>query len=338
VDFRSDNVRGAHPKVIDAVVSASHGSASPYGGDPWSERLVTRLGEIFEHEVRVFPVATGTAANALALALCAPPWGAIYCHHEAHVQVDECGAPEHMTGGAKLVPLPGEHGKLTPRTLAMEIRGAGVVHAVQPAALSLSQSTEAGTVYRPEELAALSELGRAHGLALHMDGARFANALVALTASPAELTWKAGVDVLCLGGTKNGCLAAEAIVLFDPRKADELAFRHKRAGHLLSKQRFISAQLEAYLSDDLWLRNARHANARARELAQGFARAGVPVLAPAEANEVFVALSDARAVALRSAGFAFLDWPALGREARRFVTGFDTRIEDVAALTSALRR
>ncbi|HEY6880678.1 MAG TPA: low specificity L-threonine aldolase [Polyangiales bacterium] len=336
MDFRSDNVCGAHPAIVEALTVASHGSTSSYGADPWTERLQARFSALFEREVAVFPVLTGTAANALALALCTTPWGAVYCHHEAHVHVDECGAPEQMTGGAKLVPLTGDHGKLTPDIVRAAIHGVGVVHEVQPAALSLSQSTEAGTVYTVHELQALGEVAKRHRLAVHMDGARFANAVVALGVSPAALTWQAGIDVLCFGATKNGCLAAEAIVLFDPSRAAELAFRRKRAGHLLSKQRFISAQLEAYLAGDLWLRNARHANERAQELAQLFRAADVPLLAPVQANELFVTLDEARAASLRAAGFAFLDWPAFGARARRFVTSFETRPQDLHALANAL--
>jgi len=337
VDFRSDNVSGAHPAVLEAIVAASRGATSSYGADPWSERVTARLGRVFEREVAVFPVTTGTAANALALATHVPPWGAVYCHREAHIHVDECGAPEQLTGGAKLIPLEGAHGKLDAGTLAASIGGRGIVHAVQPAAVSLSQATEAGTVYRPDEIAAIAEVARRHRLVVHMDGARFANALVTVGCTPAALTWQAGVDVLSLGATKNGCFAAEAVVLFAPDKAEELGFRRKRAGHLVSKQRLLSAQLEAYLTDDLWLANARHANATAQRLAAHFAAVGLTPLVPVEANEVFVSVPAPLAAQLRERGFSFYPWSALGPSACRFVTAFDTRPEDVEALGAALR-
>ena len=216
-----------------------------------------------------FPWQTGTAANALALASLVPPYGAVYCHREAHINVDECGAPELYTGGAKLVPLAGEGAKIAPHDLAAAAQGHGVVHHVQPAAVSITQATEAGCVYSPDEVAAVAETARSKRLRLHMDGARFANAVAALDVAPAEITWQAGVEVLSFGATKNGCLAAEAVVFFQPELAETFAFHRKRAGHLFSKGRVLSAQLEAYLADDLWLENARHANAMARRLGGG---------------------------------------------------------------------
>jgi len=329
MDFRSDNVSGAHPSIVDALVSASRGSTSSYGGDPWTERVTARMRVLFEREVAVFPVTTGTAANALALSLLSPPWGVVYCHPESHVNVDECGAPELFTGGAKLTAVPGPAGKITAASVEAAIHGEGFVHSPQPAAISLSQATECGTVYRVDEIAALGETAHRHGMGLHMDGARLANALVATGATPAQMTWKAGVDVLSFGATKNGCLAAEAVVLFDVRRAAEAGYRRKRAGHLLSKLRFVSAQLDAYLEGDLWLTNAVHANAMARRLATGLEAAGLEPIEPVEANEVFVSFSKPLASKLRELGFSFLDWPALGPDARRFVTAFDTRPEDI---------
>lgn len=340
MDFRSDNTAGAHPAILEALARENRGTASAYGEDQVSARLTQRFSEVFEREVAVFPVATGTAANALSLALFTPPWGAVYCHPHAHIQVSECGAPEAFSGGAKLVsvhagPLYGL-GKLDAAAVARAIHREGAVHAVQPAAVSISQPSEVGTLYSPGETAQLAELARGHGMVLHVDGARFANALVALGASPAELTWKAGVDVLSFGATKNGCLAAEAVVLFRPERARELAFRRKRAGHLISKQRFVSAQLEAYLQHELWLENARRANAVARTLADGFAALGVRVLGPVETNQVFAELSERASAALRARGFQFYDWPTLGPEARRFVTAFDSRKADVDTLLGEL--
>jgi threonine aldolase len=330
VNFASDNVTGIAPEILAALEAANRGAATPYGNDAATQRLEQRFAEVFEHEVAVFPVATGTAANALALACFTPPWGAIYCHEEAHIAADECGAPEFYTGGAKLVTCPGEHGKLRPEIVAPYMSGAGVVHNVQPAVLSITQETEAGTVYRADEIAALSGLARQHGLALHMDGARFANAVVGLDCAPAAITWRAGVDVLSFGATKNGALAAEAVVFFDPAKAASFGFRRKRAGHLVSKQRFISAQLEAYLAGDLWLRNARHANAMATRLGSGLAcLPETQLLHPIEGNEVFVALPEAVIAALGAAGFGFYRWgdaPVL-----RLVTAFDTEPVSVDA-------
>jgi threonine aldolase len=284
----------------------------------------------------VFPVATGTAANALALATLTPVWGAIYCHADSHIQTDECGAPEFFAGGAKLLPLPGADAKLAPGTVEAAMIEQGVVHHVQPAAISISQATEAGTLYRPEEVAALG--ARRYGLALHMDGARFANAVAALGCSPAELTWRAGVDVLSLGATKNGALAAEAVVFFDRARADGFAYRRKRGGHLLSKMRFLSAQLEAYLSDGLWLRCASHANRMAALLSAGLAALpGARLRHPTEANEVFVELPEAAIARLAAAGFGFHRWGSPTSRCLRLVAAFDTRAADVEALIAAAR-
>jgi threonine aldolase len=330
VNFASDNTAGVAPEIMDAIIAANNDSAMPYGADAITRRVEARFAEIFEHEVAVFPVATGTAANALALAALTPPWGAIFCHEGAHIATDECGAPEFFSAGAKLVTLPGEHGKLVPDTVAERLTGKGVVHKVQPAVLSLSQETEAGTLYRPEELTALGDMARRHGIAVHMDGARFANAVAGLQCSPAAITWRAGVDMLSFGATKNGALGAEAVLVFDQAKATELGFRRKRAGHLLSKMRFITAQLDAYLANDLWLRNARHANAMAARLGAGLARLpDARLLHPVEGNEIFVALSEATIGRLGAAGFGFYrrgTQPVL-----RLVTAFDTDSKHVDA-------
>lgn len=336
MDFRSDNVCGAHPKVLDAIVRANEGSVGSYGADPWSERVEARLSEIFERPVKAFPVATGTGANVLSLSSFVPPWGAIYCHPEAHINVDECGAPEFYTGGAKLVTVPGSAARIDAAGVEAAIHGEGFVHAVQPAAISITQASECGTIYRPDDIAALSQCAKRHAMVLHMDGARFANALVALGCTPAEMTWKAGVDVLSFGATKNGCLAAEAVVLFDAGKAEELAFRRKRGGHLFSKMRLISAQLEAYLIDDLWLANARQANGAAAALAAGLEARGAELLYPVEANELFVRLPQAAAESLMAKGFAFYDWEALGPGAYRLVTSFATSTAEVEAFLGAL--
>jgi threonine aldolase len=341
VDFRSDNVSRAHPAILEALLAANQGPAAAYGDDPATRRLAGRFSEVFERQVAVLPVATGTAANALSLAAFTPPWGTIFCHAGAHIAVAECGAPEFFTGGARLAPLAGAAGKLTPPAIEAAIFREGDVHATQPAAVSISQTTEIGTVYRPAEIAALAEGARRHRMVLHVDGARFANALVSdAGTTPAELTWRAGVDVLSFGATKNGCLGAEAIVLFHPERdariVEELGYRRKRGGHLLSKGRFLSAQLEAYLTGDLWLGNARHANAMARRLAAGLARAlHTAPNQPVESNQVFIALGAAVAAALRAAGFLFHDWPGIGDGGCRLVTCWETTAEEVDALVAA---
>jgi len=342
MDFRSDNVSGAHPAVLEAIAAANHGTAAAYGDDDWTRRLARRFADLFERPVTVMPVATGTAANALALATFTPPWGSIFCHAGAHINVAECGAPDFYSGGARVVAIDGAHGKLPPAAVEAAIHREGDVHANQPAAISISQATEIGTVYRTDEIAALAEAAHRHRMILHVDGARFANAVVGAGKTAAELTWKAGVDALSFGATKNGCLAAEAIVLFtppSPERPSELALRRKRGGHLLSKSRFLAAQLEAYLTDDLWLRNARHANAAARRLAVGLERAlGVAPAEPVEANEIFIALGGAVANALRAAGFLFHDWPGIGEGGARLVTSWATTDEEVDALVGAAGR
>jgi threonine aldolase len=334
-NFISDNVNGASPEILEAVLAANAGAAPSYGADEITARLQGRFGEIFERDCAVFPVATGTAANVLALSVLSPPFGAIYCHEDSHVNVDECGAPEFYSGGAKLVALPGAGGKVTADDLAAAVKGAGNVHSVQPAAVSLTQSSEAGTVYSLGDLAAIAEVARARGLGLHMDGARFANALVALGCSPAEATWKAGVEALSFGATKNGALAAEAVVFFEPARAADFAYRRKRGGHLFSKMRFLSAQLEAYLADDLWLRNARHANALAARLGEGLGGLpGVALSHPVEANEVFAWMPEAMIRGLEAADFGVYRWGPPGEDGGevRLVTAFNSRPEDVEAL------
>jgi threonine aldolase len=336
--FWSDNQTGVAPEIMAALAAANQGAAKAYGDDAITGRLDGLFSALFETEVAVFPVATGTAANALALSLLSPRYGAIFCHPEAHIHVDECGAPEFYSGGAKLFPVAGAHGKFDAEALVErlgELR-VGFVHHVQPAALSLTQATECGTVYRPAEIAAIVEVAAANGLGVHMDGARFANAVVGLGCSPADLTWRAGVDVLSFGATKNGAMAAEAVVLFKPEAAGEFAFLRKRAGHLVSKMRFFSAQLEAYLADDLWLRSAAHANGMARRLGDGLAVLdGVALAHPVEANEVFPILPEAVIAGLAAEGFGFSRWGAEQATTLRLVTAFDTRAEDVDALVAA---
>jgi threonine aldolase len=339
MNFSSDNVAGISPEILAALTAANSGKQQSYGDDPLTARVERRLAEIFEHEITVFPVATGTAANALALATLVPPWGAVYCHAEAHVVVDECGAPEFYAGGARMAGIAAPHGKIGVAELAPLLPGGkGIVHHMQPAAISLTQATEAGTVYRPDEIAALGELARRHGLGFHVDGARFANALVYLGCTPADVTWRAGIDVLSFGATKNGAAAAEAVIFFDPAKAADFAFRRKRGGHLLSKMRFLSAQLDAYLADDLWLRNARHANAMAARLAAGLAELPAMRLRhPVEANEIFVEMPNSVIEALFARGFHFYRWDGPAGNCVRLVTAFDTAAADVDAFLATAR-
>jgi len=337
MDFRSDNVAGACPAVVDAVLAANSGTQSSYGADDSSARLQARLADWFEHDCVVLPVATGTAANSVALAAVTPQWGAVFCHRDAHIHVDECGAPELLTGGAKLVALEGPGGRIDPDALREVLAQgwAGIVHHVQPAAVSITQATEWGQVYRPDQITALSAICRAHGLALHMDGARFANALVATNASPAELTWKAGVDILSLGGTKNGAFAAEAVVCFNPALKGRLGFIRKRSSHLFSKMRFLSAQLEGLFGGTAWRDNATHANAMAARL--GAALASLPgcrLAQPVEANEVFIHLTDDIVEALKAAGALFHSWSAGGPDCYRFVCAWSTSLTDVDAAMS----
>ena len=336
MDFRSDNVAGASPEILAALAAANVGTATSYGADETTARLERSFAELFEHEVAVFPVATGTAANALALAALTPPWGVIYCHEEAHAAIDECGAPEFFTGGAKLVTVPGADAKITPDAVAARLTERGFVHHAQPAAISVSQATEAGTLYRPAELAALGAFARQNGMALHVDGARFGNAVAGLGCAPADITWRAGVDALSFGATKNGALAAEAVLFFDAAKARDLGYRRKRGGHLLSKMRFLSAQLEAYLADGLWLENARHANRMAARLGAGLARLdGARLRHPVEANEVFVELPDRVIRALERRDASFYRWGGAAATCLRLVASFATRETDVDAFIAA---
>jgi len=341
MNFCSDNVTGAAPEILAALMAANTGALASYGADDLTKQVEAKLKEIFEADLAAFPVATGTAANALSLSLLAPPWGAIYCHQDAHIAVDECGAPEFYTGGAKLVSLPGELGRLSPVRLgeALARSGKGVVHQVQAAAVSLTQATEAGTVYRREDVAAIAEVARRYGMGVHMDGARFANALVSLGLSPAEMTWRVGVDILSFGATKNGALAAEVVVIFDKERAQEFAFRRKRAGHLFSKMRFLSAQLAAYLADDLWLRNARHANAMARRLAEGLKSiTAARILHPVEANEIFVDLPESIIRGLEADGFQADRWLGTDKTLLRLVTAHNTKEADVAGFIASAKR
>ena len=321
-DFRSDNVLPASPEILEAVARANHGTMTSYGGDEITARLRDRCREIFETDLEIFPVITGTSGNALAIAALTPPSGTVLCHEYAHIACDELGAAEFFSG-ATLSLVAGAHGKLCG---AADLGGH---RRVGGATLSITNATEAGTVYTPDEMRGLC----ANAHAVHVDGARFANAVAALGCSPADLSWRAGADVLVLGATKNGGLSADLVVLFKRELAGDLAQRSHRGGHRPSKMRFLSAQLEAYLTDDLWLRNARHANAAAARLARGLANiAGVEILQPVEANIVFVRFP------APVPGFQFSEWPPFGPGALRIVTGWSTTDGDVDALIAAASR
>jgi threonine aldolase len=348
--FASDNAAGVAPAILQAIAAANDGFALAYGDDAVTLRVERRFCEIFEREVAVFLVPTGTAANALALAHVTPPWGAVLCHREAHVISNECGAPEFFGGGLRLVGLDGEGGKIAPETLAQALdRHEGhSPHQVVPAMVSLTQATEAGTVYRPDEIAALASLAHERGLAVHMDGARLANAVARLGVTSAEATWRAGVDVLSFGATKGGALAAEAVVFFTPAQAAMMAERRKRAGHLVSKHRFIAAQLEAFLADGLWLDLAGHANGMADRLAATLAGVGLAPVWEVEANLVFVLLPHDLHEHLHAMGAQYYAFhsdslPAgrnipAGHVLARLVTSFATSEADIETFATHAKR
>ena len=330
--FFSDNAAAACPEVLAALHEANRLDTA-YDGDAWSKRLNGAFSDLFGTEVEALWVATGTAANSLALAALCPPYGSILCHRDAHIQTDECGAPEFYTLGAKLLLGEGEGAKLTPdivTDLLATVRND--VHQVQPHALSITNATEYGCVYTPDETAALGDLAKARGLRFHLDGARFANAVVRLGCTPAELSWRAGVDALSFGFTKNGGLGAECLIFFDRDLAAATQYRRKRAGHLLSKGRYLAAQLLAMLDGDVWLRNARAANDGATRLAE--AAGAERLLLPVQANEVFIRASAEEAAALRGQGFDFYDW---GPGEARLVTSWDSDPAHIDALAAAIR-
>lgn len=340
MNFKSDNYAGICPQIMQALVTANDGYAAAYGADDYSQRLTQRITEIFEHDVIIYLTSTGTAANCLALSAITPAHGAVYCHDHAHINTDECGAPEHFTG-ASLKPIGGAHGKLDVTLLEQRIVGDKAVrpHASMPAALSLTQQTECGTAYSLSELAELSDCVKRHGLKLHMDGARFANALVTLGCTPAQMTWKAGIDVLSFGATKNGAMMAEMVVIFDQKLAQEFDYKHKRAGQLLSKARFEAAQFLAYFERDLWLQNARHANAMAQKLV-GILRTipAVSIDHDVQGNEIFVTLPQAVADCLIKHGAQFYPW---GEGHYRLVTSWatsDAEVEAFGAIIGGLQR
>lgn len=351
MNFASDNWAGVAPQISTALAEAGEQFAAAYGTSEVDQRVEALFAEVFERPVSVFFVATGTAANALAMSAISKPGGVVLCHDEAHINVDECGAIEYLTGGTRLKGLHGTSCKLAPATIASALAGfdPDFVHGGRPVGISITQATEAGAVYSVEEVQAISAVARQAGLPLHMDGARFANALAATGAGAAEMSWKAGVDLLSFGATKNGCWCAEALVVFNDDLAGEVQWLRKRAGHLFSKTRFIAVQFEAYLRDGLWLQLAGHANDMASRLASGLRDCNRASLAgEPEGNELFVWLQSDDVAALRADGANFYDWPddlqensaqmrASGMQLVRLVTSFATTEEHVSGIVRAIR-
>jgi threonine aldolase len=341
-NFYSDNVSGAAPEILEALVAANAGDTAPYGADPVTEGLQARFAELFETEVEVYPVGTGTAANGLCASIVAAPYGAIYLSEAAHLHGSECGGPEFWSGGnARTIPVPSVDGKISAADLARMVEEAMARPAteVPPRAVSITQGTEASTVYTLPEVRGIAEAARARRLWMHMDGARLANAVARLGCTPAEATWKAGVDLLSFGATKNGALTAEAVVFFNRELAQTMRYRRRRGGHLYSKMRFLSVQLEALIKNDLWLRNARHANAMAQRVREGLARIpGVRFRSPTEINFVLVTLPQPVWDGLVAEGYSFSRRGAASEGIIRIACAFDTTEEDVDALVAAAHR
>jgi threonine aldolase len=334
--FASDNYAGICPEAWQAMDEANRGFVPSYGDDYWTERACASIRDVFETDCHVFFVFNGTAANSLALAALCRSYHSVICHELAHVETDECGAPEFFSNGTKILHIPGPGGKLDLAAVEQAIIRRTDIHFPKPRVLSLTQSTELGTVYTPDEIGAAGQLARQYGLRVQMDGARFANAVAALNVSPAEITWKAGVDVLCLGGAKNGMAIGEAVVFFNRELAEEFEFRCKQAGQLASKMRFISAPWIGMLEGGTWLRNAAHANRLARSLAEELAHIeGVRLMSPCQANAVFVEMSASAADALRAAGWHFYSF--IGTGVARFMCSWQTTEADVDKLVTAVR-
>ncbi len=331
--FASDNTAPVHPAVMAALQAVNEGAVPAYGNDPVTAKVQeTFRGSFRCPDLRIFPVFNGSACNGLALARMIRPYESILAHRQAHINNDECGLPEFFTGG-KIVGLEGEHGKLTPASIGnlIETTLGHAPHTSRPKVISLTNSTELGTVYTPAEVRALSDIAKANGMFMHMDGARIANAVAHLGCHPAEVTVEAGIDILSFGGTKNGAMLAEAAVIFNPALIEDFAYVHKRAGQLPSKARFVSAQLQALLENDLWVGLGRHSNAMAAALRDGLiGLPGVGLLHPVEANELFVTLPKAIADRLLAKGHRFYPWPNEGADAYRLVTSFSTTAEEVA--------
>jgi threonine aldolase len=338
IDYRSDNTGRAAPEILEALLRANHDTALGYGADEWTAALQRRFSDLFETAVRVFPVATGTAANALSLAAVSPSWGIVYCSEAAHINTSEVNAAGFFGGGLKLAPIAGEYGRVSAERLAETVAAIapGQLHRGQPAAVSVTQASDLGTVYSPADIRAIAAPAKPRGLRLHMDGARFANAVARLGCTPAEASWRCGVDIMSFGATKNGGALCDAIVVFAPELADALAVQLRRAGQVWSKMRFASAQLSAYVENGLWLDMARSSNAIAARIAAGLAGiAGARLFAPVEVNEIFLELPSAVMDALEADGFGFY---RRSKTLARFVCRFDATEAEADALTAALRR
>jgi threonine aldolase len=344
VNFASDNVYGVDPRIMQAMVDANARLTDvSYCHDDGSKEVEARLSKIFEKDVKAFLVMNGTGANSLALSSMCPPFGGIFCHETSHINTDECNCPELFTGGAKLITLPGAEGKFTAETIAQKLTHFGHgEHGAKPSALSVSNVTELGTLYSLNEIKAIADVVKPKGIKMHMDGARFANALVALGCTPAELTWKAGIDALSFGGTKNGGMMLETVVFFDHTLAEDFLYRRKRSGQLLSKGRYLSAQMLAYLKDDVWIPNARRANSLATKLSKGMAQSNrIRLSNPTQANEVFAVMPKATFEATQKAGAYYYDWPMDGLADDeihcRFVLSWNTPEKDVDAFLALLK-
>lgn len=334
--FASDNYAGICPEALAALLAANEGHVRSYGDDEWTLRAADRLRQVFDTDCDVYFVFNGTAANSLALAALCQSYHSVICHQLAHVETDECGAPQFFSNGARLLAVAGEHGKLTPAAITEVVTRRSDIHYPKPKVVTLTQASEVGTVYRPDELQALTATAHELGLRVHMDGARFANAVAGSGVAAADLTWRAGVDVLCFGGTKMGLPVGEAVVFFDRRLADDFAYRCKQAGQLASKMRFLSAPWLGILEGDAWLRHAAHANAMAQRLAKGLAAvAGLQLLFPVEANGVFVQLPSSLEQGLRARGWLFYTF--IGAGGARFMCGWDTAPATVDRLLADIR-
>lgn len=330
--FKSDNTSPICPKIMQAIIDANNDYFAPYGNDDLSQNLKSIYSNLFETDVCIFPVLTGSAANCLALSVITPPYGIIYAHSESHIYTDECGAPGFYTRGAKIEPIEGDLSKINPQELKKKLSKAGFgnVHASQPAIVTVTQLTELGTVYNLDELKEISDIAHFYGLPVHMDGARFANAVATLGVSPQKASHEAGIDILSLGATKNGAMAAEAVLFFNEEHVKDFAFRQKNAGHLLSKMRFISAQLVAYVKDGLWLRNAEKSNFMAQKLSEGLIKTGkAKILYPIQGNELFIEMDHSLLCHLEAKGAQFYRWPHADSTTIRLVTSFSTNLEDV---------
>ena len=346
MNFSSDNAWGAHPAVMQALADCNDGAAMAYGADDVTARAEEAIRAALEApEAVVRFVATGTAANALVCAQLCPAGGRIYCHEDAHIETSECAAPEFFSQGGKLIVLPGEGGKIAPETLAEALRrgAGGGLNGGRNALVSITNATEWGMVYGPDEVAALARVAHQAGVPLHMDGARFANAVASLGCSAADLTWRAGVDALCFGGTKNGAMAAEAVVFFDPAMAEGFDYRRKQSGHVFSKQRFLAAQMLALVEEGLWLELGAAANAKADSLAQAVLGAGGGLIAPVQSNAVFATLPAEMHRRARDAGAIYHLWPDKSAEGSdpvplRLVTAWNTPEDEVRAFTRLMAR